>query len=361
MADDRLDEAMIQKAIRLARKGEGYTSPNPMVGAVIYDDGGIIATGFHTRAGDRHAERVALARAGDRARGATLAVNLEPCCHYGRTGPCTDAIIAAGIKRVVFSIIDPFPQVNGNGERILSEHGIELVDGIARDEAMRLNEVYLKFVATGRPFVVLKLAQSLDGRIATQTGQSRWLTSDKARTFAHALRARYDAVVVGAGTIRVDNPQLTVRHVKGKNPRRIVVTTSPNLSTRSHVFSGNSDGNTVVATTREVIGRGAYSAVTTWAIRSRGGRLDLGNLLERAASEGMTSILVEGGNQLATSLLKAKLVDKLYLFLAPMIIGAGKDAVGDLSVRRLTDAVKFKEYGFKKLGQDMLFWGYPEA
>lgn len=361
MADDRLDEAMIQKAIRLARKGEGYTSPNPMVGAVVYKDGGIIATGFHTRAGDPHAERVALARAGDRARGATLAVNLEPCCHHGRTGPCTDAIIAAGIKRVVFSMIDPFPQVNGNGARVLSDHGVELVNGVACDEAMRLNEVYLKFVATGRPFVVLKLAQSLDGRIATRTGQSRWLTSDKARKVAHVLRARYDAVVVGAGTIRTDNPQLTVRHVKGKNPRRIVVTTSPDLSTRSNVFSGNGDGNTVVATTREVIRRGAYSAVTTWAIRSRAGRLDLGSLLERAASEGMTSIMVEGGSQLATSFLKAKVVDKLYLFTAPMILGAGKEAIGDLSIRQPAEAVKFKEYGFEKIGRDMLFWGYPEG
>jgi len=230
MADDRLYEAMIKKAMGLARKGEGYTTPNPIVGAVIFNRDGIIATGYHKKAGGPHAERVAIERAGDEARGASIAINLEPCCHYGRTGPCTDAIIRAGLKEVVYSIEDPNPKVNCKGAQTLINNNIKVISGIYADEATRLNEVYLKYITTGRPFVVLKMAQSLDGRLAATGGDSQWISGEKARDFAHKLRARYDAVAVGTGTVRSDDPQLTVRRVRGKNPYRIIVTTSESLS-----------------------------------------------------------------------------------------------------------------------------------
>lgn len=360
MADERLHEAMIKKAMRLARKGEGGTSPNPIVGAVIYNRDGIIATGYHKKAGGPHAERVALARAGDRARGASLAVNLEPCCHHGRTGPCTDAIIEAGIKEVVYSLDDPFPKVRGRGARILREHGINVIAGVERDAAARLNEVYLHYTATGRPFVVLKTAQTLDGRIATRTGDSQWISSEKALIFGHKLRARYDAVAVGGGTVRADNPELTVRRVKGRNPLRIVLTATGNIPRNAKIVNSEKSAHTIVVSTRTGLAASDWPGVETWSVRKNGAGLDLDGFLDMAGKSGITSILFEGGERLATSLLKRGLVDKLHLLIAPMIIGDGIAAVGDLGIRRLVRAIRFAETGTKKLGTDIMFQGYPE-
>ncbi len=344
----------------LARRGEGYTSPNPIVGAVVFNRDGIIATGYHKRAGGAHAERVALEKAGDQARGASIAVNLEPCCHQGRTGPCTDLILRAGIKEVVYSIEDPNPKVNCQGAATLMNNGIKVVGGVGREEAIRLNEVYLKYMTTGRPFVVLKLAQSLDGRLATVTGDSQWISCDKAQKFAHRLRARYDAVAVGAGTVRADNPRLTVRHLKGDNPLRIIVTGSRDLPGNLNLFTKNDDRKTIVATTREVVDSNVYKSVTTWPIRRQKDRIDLKNLMERAGKHEVTSILFEGGSRLATALLHQKLVDKLYVAIAPVVLGRGIEAVGDLKIAKVANALRFRESGFKKIGDDMLFWGYPE-
>jgi len=360
MADERLHAAMIKKAIRLARKGEGGTSPNPIVGAVVYNRDGIIATGYHKKAGEPHAERIALARAGKRARGASLAVNLEPCCHHGRTGPCTDAIIEAGIKEVVYSIDDPFPKVRGRGARILREHGINVIVGVEREAATRLNEVYLHYVATGRPFVVLKTAQSLDGRIATRTGDSRWISSEKALIFGHKLRTRYDAIAVGGGTVRADDPQLTVRRVKGRNPMRIVLTASGDIPHKARILATDNGTQTIVASTQKGLTAAKLPDVESWTVRGNSSGLDLNAFLDVAGAKEVTSILFEGGEHLATSLLKQKLVDKLYLLIAPMIIGEGVAAVGDLGIRRLVKAIRFTETGHKNLGTDIMFWGYPE-
>jgi diaminohydroxyphosphoribosylaminopyrimidine deaminase/5-amino-6-(5-phosphoribosylamino)uracil reductase len=360
MSDDRLHTAMIKKAIQLARKGEGYTSPNPMVGAVIFNRDRIIATGYHKKAGGPHAEIVALRKAGEDARGASIAVNLEPCCHVGKTGPCTEAILLAGIKRVIYSIEDPFMRVNGNGARILDRKGIKVIKGICADDATRLNEAYLKYVTTGRPFVVLKTAQSLDGRIATRTGESQWISCPEALTFAHKLRARCDAVAIGSGTAMADNPKLTVRRVKGPNPLRIILTSSDALPTSMTLLAENDGNNTIVATTREQMAVGKYRMVTNWPVRKGKDGLDLSSFLERAGKNGVTSIMFEGGGRLATSLLKKKLVDKFYLIIAPLVIGTGTETVADLGVRRLGDAIRFDKYGFKKIGTDTLFWGYPE-
>lgn len=360
MADDRLHEAMIKKAIGLARRGEGYTSPNPIVGAVVFDHDGVIATGYHKQAGGPHAERIAIDRAGDRARGAALAVNLEPCCHYGKTPPCTKAIIEAGIKTLVYAMEDPFTKVCGHGAKILAEKGIEIIGGVCRDEAIRLNEVYIKYISTGRPFVVLKTAQSLDGRLAAVTGDSQWISCPEALKFAHRLRARYDAVAVGAGTARADNPQLTVRRVKGKNPFRIIVTSTGNLPADLRLFSDNQDNKTILATTSEVADSGVYNSITIWSIRKNNDRVDLEDLIIRAGKRGIASILFEGGGRLATSLLKQRLVDKIYTVIAPLIIGQGVEGVGDLGVKKISEAISFRESGFKKIGADTLFWGYPE-
>lgn len=359
MADDKLYQAMMAVAIRLARRGEGLTSPNPLVGAVVFDRDGIIAAGYHKKAGSPHAEIVALGKAGARARGASLAINLEPCCHFGRTGPCTEAIVKAGIAEVIYAIEDPFDRVRGNGARHLRHHGIKVVSGVMAAQAEELNEAYLHFIRTGRPFVVLKTAQSLDGRIATKTGESRWISCPEGLKFAHRLRARYDADVVGAGTVRADDPQLTVRLVKGRNPLRIVVTSSATLRRDLHLFAHNQDNLTVVATTREVIARGAYGAVTAWPIRKGPGGIDLNSLLEQAAKRQVTSLLFEGGGRLATTLLRKNLVDKYYLVIAPMVIGQGKETVGDLGVTTLADAIRFEKFGFEKIGTNTLFWGYP--
>jgi diaminohydroxyphosphoribosylaminopyrimidine deaminase / 5-amino-6-(5-phosphoribosylamino)uracil reductase len=359
MADDRLYDAMIKKALRLALKGEGYTSPNPMVGAVVFDQNGIIAAGYHQKVGGPHAEVLALRRAGEKARGASLAINLEPCCHVGRTGPCTDAILQAGIKKVIFSIEDPFTCVCGRGARFLVNNGIEVISGVGREEATRLNEVYLKFITTGKPFVVLKTAQTLDGRIATRTGDSKWISGPESLTFAHRLRARYDAVAVGSGTVKADNPQLTVRNVKGRNPFRIVITSTGKLPTRSSLLVNNQDNKTIVATTRTAARISALSSTTTWMIRRGKGGISLKHFLETAAHHDITSILVEGGGRLATALIRERLVDKLYLVIAPMIMGRGIDTIADLGVKRLADAMRFDQSGSDRLGTDILFWGYP--
>jgi len=360
MADDRLYEAMIKRALKLAHKGDGYTSPNPVVGAVVFNRDGVIATGYHKRAGMPHAEREALNKAGDRARGASLAVNLEPCCHHGRTGPCTEAIIAAGIKEVVYSVEDPNPEVSCKGAGMLIDNGINVISGVGREEALRINEVYFKYMTTGRPFVVLKMAQSLDGRLATVGGDSKWISCPAALKFAHKLRALYDAAAVGAGTVRADDPSLTVRQVKGIDPYRIVITSSKDLSPSLNLFKNNEDKKTVVATSRQVIASQSYKDVSTWPIKKAGNHLDLEDVLIQAGRHEVTSVLVEGGGKLATELLRRRLVDKFYLVIAPRVIGRGIDAVGDLNTKKISQAITFKESGFRKMDIDTLFWGYPE-
>lgn len=359
MAGNRLYRAMIKRALKLARRAEGRTSPNPMVGAVIFRDESVIATGYHKKAGTPHAEINALDKAGADARGASIAITLEPCCHTGKTGPCTQALIEAGIKRVIYAVDDPYGEVNGRSKAILEAAGIEVLSGICTDEAKRLNEVYFHFHTTGRPFVVLKLAQTLDGRIATKTGDAKWITGTAARSFGHKLRARYDAIAVGANTVRSDNPQLTVRHIRGQNPFRLILTTSADLPAERDVLTHNDDRKTIVATTSEVISSGAYSGVETWEIAAKKNEIDLPDLLKKAADRGIQSILFEGGARIATSLLKQGLVDKYYQFTAPLLLGEGTSGIGDLGITRIARAIAFGDYGFRKIGQDNLFWGYP--
>ena len=330
-----------------------------MVGAVLVKNGRIIGRGYHKRAGTPHAEIHALNEAGKKARGATLYVNLEPCCHHGRTKPCADEIIRAGVGEVVYSMKDPNPLVGGKGASKLKKAGIRVKSGILKKEAEELNEVYLKYITTGLPFVILKTAQTLDGRIATTGGDSKWITGSKARRMGHQLRALYDAVVVGSGTARTDDPELTVRMVKGKNPYRIIIAGSHNPPRSLKLFKNNDDALTILAMAAGHPLKFRPKNLIIWNIKKGRNGLSLTDFMEKAGQFGITSILVEGGSKLATSFLRAGLIDKHYVFVAPKIIGAGIEAVGELGSRKIADGIEYKNITVSHdLSPDILITGY---
>ncbi len=357
---DKADEKYIEMALKLAEKARGKTSPNPMVGAVIIKNNRVVGQGFHRKAGTAHAERVALRKAGKLANNSTIYVSLEPCCHVGRTDPCTDAIIKAGVKKVVYAIKDPNPIVNGCGIKCLRKAGIEIVGNVLAKQAKRLNEVYLKYITTKRPFVVLKMAQSIDGRIATSTGHSQWISGPGSLKFAHKLRAEYDAVVVGAGTVKADNPSLTVRLVKGNNPYRIIISRNLDFAKDINLYKFNNDNKTIIATSAKSAEKLKAKNLIIWKIKENKNGLSLSDFLDQAGQFGISSMLVEGGSGLATSFIREHLVDKYHFVIAPMIIGKGMDTIKDLGIRHLDNAIRFKEYEVGKIGKDCLFTGYPE-
>ena len=355
----------MQQALSLAEKGRGKTRPNPMVGAVVVKSGRVVGKGHHAAAGKPHAEIVAMKAAGSACREATLYLNLEPCCHTGRTGPCTEAIMSAGIGRVVFAVKDPDPRVNGRGAAILRKAGIKVTSGVLKREAILLNDVYFGYHRLGRPFITLKSAQTIDGRIATSSGDSKWITGKQARTFAHRLRSEADGVVVGMETVRSDNPQLTTRHVKGANPYRIVLTNSLNFPRNCHLINDNDDYLTIVAgPTRQVEAfakRRRKDKLIFWRLSSdRRGGVKIADLVARADEFGMRSLLVEGGSKVATSFWKAGLVDKYIAVIAPKLIGEGVPAVGDLGTKKLDEAIRFEDHYFENCGDDSIFVGYPK-
>ena len=349
------NERFMKRALSLSERARGQTSPNPLVGAVLVRDGRIVGEGYHRRAGAPHAEVVALDRAGDLAEGAVLYVTLEPCCHYGRTPPCVDRIIERGVAEVVCSLIDPDPRVSGRGIGKLREAGIEVRLGVLEEAARKTNKVYLKYITTGMPFVILKLAQSLDGRIATRSGDSKWITGEQARRFVHRLRSQADAVMVGVDTVIRDDPQLNVRWVKGKHPLKIVLDSRVRIPMAAQVFGGE---RTILATTersseekrRLVEGKGAQ----VWVLPERGGHVSITEVMRKAGREGITSILIEGGSKVATSALTAGVVDKLLIFIAPKLIGAGTEAVGDLGIARIEDAIELEDVKLRRVGEDVL-------
>ena len=362
---DYSDTFFMSRALDLARKGRGKTLPNPLVGAVIVKNGQSVGEGYHRGPGKPHAEVEAISNAGNKAWGATLFVNLEPCCHVGRTGPCTETIVKAGIKRVVYAATDPNPQVNGKGARTLRRAGIKVSNGLLSQEATRLNDVYFGIVEKERPFVTLKLAQSLDGKIAAFAGHSKWISCEESRKFVHSLRAEADAVLVGMGTVKTDNPQLTTRLVKGKNPYRIIVSTELSFPKNCKLIDNNKDSKTIIATSERNIKfdlRHSYKrGLTFWCVKSiKSGEIDLSDLLDKAKSFGIHSILIEGGASTATSFLKSKLVDKIIIITAPIIIGAGLDSIGDLGISQISQSISFKDcYRFHS-GADEIFIGYPK-
>ena len=352
------DERYMKQALQLARKGMGQVSPNPLVGAVLVRAGKVIAKGFHRQFGGDHAERDAIKRAKGSVRNATLYVTLEPCCHWGKTPPCTDAVIEAGIKRVVIATLDPHPQVAGKGARQLRDHGIEVVVGVLEEEAQRLNEAFFYYTRTGLPFITVKYAQSLDGRIATARGASRWISSEEAQAFVHHVRVEHDAIMVGIGTVLADDPQLTVRLVKGRNPLRICLDSRLRMPVNARVLQGG--GRTLIVTTEG----NAQDKIA--AIQSTGGevliaqrgldeRVDLRSMMQNLGEMGIASILVEGGKEVITSLLQGGLVNRMVVITAPLIIGKGIEAIGDLGILDLGGAIRFSSCEVTRMGEDVVF------
>lgn len=339
----------MRHALALARRAEGRTSPNPMVGAVIVKDGRIISEGYHHQAGQSHAEIEALHAAGDSACGAAIYVNLEPCAHHGRTPPCTNAIIAAGLAEVYYAIGDPNPRVNGKGHAQIEAAGINVHRGLCEKEAHELNRPFFKHVTTGKPFVTAKFAMSLDGKIATRTGDSHWITNSTSRQRCHQLRNVTDVILVGAGTVLVDDPQLTTRLDSDDihHPVRIVADSSGRVPLSAKLFNPTLPGQTIVATTdaalpahcAELSGRG----VEVWRLPSDvQGRVSLTALLDEIGRRGMLSLLVEGGSELLGTFFAEQLVDRVWAFIAPVIIG-GRDApgpVGGAGVAQLSQAIR---------------------
>jgi diaminohydroxyphosphoribosylaminopyrimidine deaminase/5-amino-6-(5-phosphoribosylamino)uracil reductase len=350
------DEAHMRLALDLACRGEGTTSPNPMVGAVVAQSDAVVGRGFHERAGGPHAEVGALREAGGRAAGATLYVTLEPCSHQGRTPPCADLILSSGIARVVCAMADPDIRVSGRGIERLRQAGVSVTVGLLEAEARRLNAFYVKHRTTGLPFVILKLAQSLDGRIAAASGDSRWITGEDAHRRAHLLRSRVDAVLVGAGTIIADDPLLTVRMVAGRDPARIVVDSRLRIPATARIFG---PGRAIVAATegadeelaRTLRERGAE----VWRLPSADGRVDLRALMAELGRRDFMSVMVEGGAEVAASALKAGIVDQVQVFIAPKMIGAGLGSVGDLGIEKVAEGVQLTDVEIERVGDDLLY------
>lgn len=358
----KTDEEFMRRAIELA--GKGFTSPNPMVGCVIVKDGGIIAEGFHGRAGRPHAEAAALKKLrGGKAKGATMYVNLEPCRHFGRTPPCTDAIILAGIKRVVAAMKDPNPQVAGEGFKTLRKAGVKVEVGVLGEEAERLNEAYVHFLKKKRPYVILKSAMSLDGKIASATGDSKWVTGEKARRVGRILRGRADAVVVGIGTVMKDDPRLTCRIRGGRDPLRVIVDSMLRIPLKSRALA---DDNALIATTRKhdkKKRRGLERAGVKVVVADSGdGRVSLRKLVKKLGESGVRSVLIEGGGELNASALKEGLVDKAYFFIAPKIVGGrnAKTPVEGEGAEKIGEAIRLSDTTVEKIGEDFLVTGYPK-
>lgn len=363
---EQTDRYYMQMVLELARRGCGRTSPNPMVGAVVVKDGEVVGEGYHLKAGTPHAEVIALREAGEKAKGATLYVNLEPCCHYGRTGPCTETVLAAGVKRVVIAMTDPNPLMSGKGIYFLKQHGLEIVTGVLEKEARLLNEVFVKYITTGRPFVVLKAAMSLDGKIATCTGESQWITGPQARWSGHRLRHWYDAILVGINTVLSDDPSLTARlpEEKGKDPVRVIVDSMARTPVNARVITQLPDSYTIIAATEkaplERVAALKKAGARVLVVPGSGPRVDLAALMGELARLEITSVLIEGGGEVNASALASGIVDKVVWFIAPKIIG-GREApcpVGGRGISRLAEAGLIENLTVRRCGEDVCLEGY---
>lgn len=357
------DVEFMKRCLELAQKGALWVTPNPMVGCVIVKNGKIIAEAYHRRFGGPHAEVRALLKAGEVARGATMYVSLEPCSHFGKTPPCVDAIIRARIARVVAASRDPNPLVAGRGFRKLRDAGILVESGILAAEAQRVNERFFFWMRTGLPFVGLKLAQTLDGKIADVRGKSRWITGKPARREAHRLRAQYHAVLIGARTALLDDPQLTVRHVNGRNPVRVVVDGQLNVTARLKIF--REGGQTIVVTTQratrakpklvEQLRQGGAMIVAL----PGGNRIHPERILYALAQEGISSVLIEGGSDVVSQFLQNGYWNKLHLFIAPKILGEGISFFASGTRATLDTALDVKVTDVRFVPPDILLEGYP--
>ena len=365
--DADVDVRHMRSALELAAGGTGWVSPNPLVGCVIVDNGEVVGRGYHQRFGGPHAEIHALHEAGNRAKGAVLYVTLEPCCHTGKTPPCVDAILQARLGRVVAAMRDPNPRVDGGGVSRLHRAGVEVTVGVCEAEARRLNEAFVKHITTRRPFVTSKSAITLDGKIATRSGASRWITGEAARAAGHQLRHANDAIRVGIGTVVQDDPQLTTRLPggRGANPLRIVVDSTLRLSPGAQVADMAAERRTLIVTTEQA------EAAKVKALQARGvevirlpacgaGRVNLDALCAVLGERGIASVLVEGGAVLTAALLRQRLIDKMVFFVAPKIIGGdGVSAFGPCGIDTMEQALSLRDLTSRQVGDDFMLEAYP--
>ncbi len=361
--DTHSDNSLMDRALALARRGSGFAAPNPLVGAVVAKDGEIIGSGWHRKAGEAHAEVEALKAAGERAKGASLFVTLEPCNHYGRTPPCTEAILAAGISRVVIAMRDPNPKVKGGGIAELRSKGVKVELGLRGRRAIEMNRGWIHWAMTGRPFVLLKLASSLDGRIASSSGESKWISSPAARAHVQRLRRHVHAVLVGAGTVVRDNPRLTNRTGKGPQPLRVVVDSSLRTDINSHVYRplalgerGRSPICMIATTSRASYQRRRdleLAGVEIVSLEGSNGKVDLDALIRHLGKAGIQSVMCEGGGGVATSLLEKGLVNRFMLYQGPLLLGSsGKVWFDGGEIASMRDAPRLRLLRSRMVGPD---------
>lgn len=354
------DESYIQLAIEIAKKGKGQVSPNPLVGCIIVKQDKIIGAGYHQKYGSNHAEINAIESSSENVEGSTLYINLEPCSHHGKTPPCVDKIIESKIKRVVIGTMDMNPLVSGRGIKKLKKAGIEVKVGLQEKECIYLNKFFFKYITQKIPYITLKAAQTLDGKIADTNFDSKWITSVDSRRRVHSLRAQYDAVLIGAGTVKKDNPSLTVRLTEGRNPHKIILDDKLTLPVESKIFT-SSDKELIILTSpksrtkkkkiKKLITLGAEVLfIKGWD----DGKIDLKQAMKELAKLNIASVLVEGGSKVFTSFIKQNLFDELLLFIAPKILGKGLTAIEDIGIKSIRKAMKLKINNAEKVGDDIL-------
>lgn len=361
-----MDIRYMKRALELAKKGTGYTSPNPLVGAVIVKDDRIIGEGYHERYGSHHAEVNAFINATEDVEGATMYVTLEPCSHYGKTPPCANKIVEKKIKKVVIGLLDPNPLVSGKGIEILRKNSIEVVTGVMEQEGKKLNEIFLKYITTKLPYVILKTAMTLDGKIAAYTGDSKWITNEESRAFVHQLRHRVSGIMAGIGTILADDPMLNTRlkDAKGKDPHRIIVDSNARTPLTARILNMESDADTIIAVSeqadKEKVERLKNKGAIVLGIPIKEGGLDLNHLMKELGERKIDSILLEGGGTLNYSALEAGIVDKVYSFIAPKIIGGSeaKTPVEGKGKAYVKDAVVIENIELQRFGGDIMIEGY---
>lgn len=348
----------MELTLKLAEKGKGLTSPNPMVGCIVVKRGRIVGKGWHKKTGTEHAEVLAIKDAGKKTINSTMYVNLEPCSHWGRTPPCTEKILEAGVREVVIGMKDPNPEVHGYME--LKARGIKTKIGILENKAKDLNRFYIKWMRTKKPFVIVKVAMSADGRIATKTGDSKYITSEEARTLVHKLRTEVDAVMVGLNTVLRDDPELTPRLYSGKDPLKIVVDSALNMPKKCNLMK--SPGKLIIATTSKAskneIQKMQDKGVRIIIAKSSRGMVDIVDLMKHLGRHEITSVMIEGGSELNSSAIQAGVVDKILIFTAPKLIGNGHGAIGNLGVSKIDKAINLKEPVCSRVGKDMLVEAY---
>jgi len=345
-------------ALQLAEKGRGHVSPNPLVGCVIVKRGKIVGKGYHRKYGQDHAEINAIRSAAKKANNATMYVNIEPCSHWGKTPPCTEKVVEAGIREVIVGMEDPNPLVDGYKE--LKFRGLKTKIGILREEAKKLNEIYMQYSKSKKPFVILKLAMSLDGKIATSTGDSKYITSKEARKFVHQIRNDVDGVMVGINTITRDNPILDSRLVNGKNPIKVILDSSLKISERSKVLKD--PGKVIIATTKKApkkkVNKLHQKGVTILTLKPKHGLVDLKELMKELGKSEITSVMIEGGGELSGNAIKEGIVNKILMFTAPKLIGNGLNPIKNLGVKKVEKAIKLKNISTSRIGKDIMVEGY---